>query len=170
MNALRRLRLMFGLTALLLGIAIGFNYLVDPYGAWGNRLVHPIFRQIKRERLATPYFVWTAQPRVLLIGSSRMLMGIRIDQGERDGAYHQGTVWGWLLGHFVKAHLRVHQDPAAAASFLAPVVHHLQAQGLGTVGEIYDADPPFTPRGCIAQAWTVAGILEAWEKTAMHAL
>ncbi len=90
------------------------------------------------------------------------------NQAERDGAYHEGTVWGWLLGPFVKAHLRVHNDPAAAASFLAPVFHHLQAQGLGTVGEIYDADPPFTPRGCIAQAWTVGGILEAWEKTAMH--
>ena len=92
------------------------------------------------------------------------------NQRERDGAYHQGTVWGWLLGHFVKAHLRVHNDSAAAAAFLVPVVHHLQAQGLGTVGEIYDADPPFTPRGCIAQAWTVSGILEAWEKTAMHTL
>ncbi len=92
------------------------------------------------------------------------------DQTERDGAYHQGTVWGWLLGPFVKAHLRVHNDPQAAASFLAPVIHHLQAQGLGTVGEIYDADPPFTPRGCIAQAWTVGGMLDAWEKTVMHTL
>ncbi|MGA8185309.1 MAG: amylo-alpha-1,6-glucosidase [Terriglobia bacterium] len=91
-------------------------------------------------------------------------------QEDRDGAYHQGTVWGWLLGPFVRAHLRVHNDPRAAASFLAPVVHHLQAQGLGTVGEIYDADAPFMPRGCIAQAWTVGGILEAWEKTAMHDL
>jgi predicted glycogen debranching enzyme len=91
-------------------------------------------------------------------------------QGERDGAYHQGTVWGWLLGPFVKAHLRVHNDPRAATSFLAPLVHHLQAHGLGTVGEIFDADAPFMPRGCIAQAWTVGGILEAWEKTAMHHL
>lgn len=91
-------------------------------------------------------------------------------QEDRDGAYHQGTVWGWLLGPFVKAHLRVHNDPAAAASFLSPVAHQIQAQGLGTVGEIYDADPPFVPRGCIAQAWTVGGILEAWEKAAMHDL
>lgn len=91
-------------------------------------------------------------------------------QEDRDGAYHQGTVWGWLLGPFVKAHLRVHNDPRAAASFLAPVIHHLQAHGLGTVGEIYDADAPFMPRGCIAQAWTVGGIMEAWEKTAMHGL
>ncbi|TAM81388.1 MAG: glycogen debranching protein [Acidobacteria bacterium] len=92
------------------------------------------------------------------------------NQEDRDGAYHQGTVWGWLLGPFVKAHLRVHNDPSAAASFLAPVAHQIHAQGLGTVGEIYDADPPFLPRGCIAQAWTVGGILEAWEKTAMHDL
>jgi predicted glycogen debranching enzyme len=92
------------------------------------------------------------------------------NQEDRDGAYHQGTVWGWLMGPFVKAHLRVHNDPAVAGSFLAPVVHQIQAQGLGTVGEIYDADPPFLPRGCIAQAWTVGGILEAWEKTAMHDL
>lgn len=90
------------------------------------------------------------------------------NQVERDGAYHQGTVWGWLLGPFVKAHLRVYNDPRAAASFLAPEVHYLQAHGLGTVGEIYDADAPFMPRGCIAQAWTVGGILDAWEKTAMH--
>jgi predicted glycogen debranching enzyme len=92
------------------------------------------------------------------------------NQDERDGAYHQGTVWGWLLGPFVKAHLRVHNDPRAAASFLAPVIHHLQTHGLGTASEIFDGDAPFTPRGCIAQAWTVGGILEAWEKTAMHAL
>lgn len=91
-------------------------------------------------------------------------------QEERDDAYHQGTVWGWLLGPFVKAHLRMHNDPAAALSFLAPVAHQIQARGLGTVGEIYDADPPFVPRGCIAQAWTVGGILEAWEKAAMHDL
>ena len=92
------------------------------------------------------------------------------NQEDRDGAYHQGTVWGWLIGPFAKAHLRVHNDPSVAASFLAPVVHQIHAQGLGTVGEIYDADPPFLPRGCIAQAWTLGGILEAWEKTAMHDL
>jgi len=90
------------------------------------------------------------------------------NQIERDGAYHQGTVWGWLLGPFVKAHLRVYDNPRIAASFLAPVVHYLQAHGLGTVGEIYDADAPFMPRGCIAQAWTVGGMLNAWETIATH--
>ena len=51
-------------------------------------------------------------------------------QEDRDGAYHEGTVWGWLLGPFVKAHLKVHKDPRAAESFLAPVAHYLQAHGL----------------------------------------
>lgn len=91
-------------------------------------------------------------------------------QADRDSAYHQGTVWGWLLGPFVRAHLRVHNDPRAAASFLAPMAHHLQAHGLGTAGEIFDADAPFLPHGCIAQAWTVGGILDAWEKTATYDL
>ena len=81
---------------------------------------------------------------------------------ERDAAYHQGTVWGWLLGPFVLAHLRVYQDPALAASFLEPMGHQLHSYGLGTLAEIYDGDPPFAPRGCIAQAWTVGEVLRAW--------
>lgn len=90
-------------------------------------------------------------------------------QAKRDAAYHQGTVWGWLLGPFVRAHLRVYNDPQTALSFLAPMAHFLQAHGLGTLGEIFDAEAPFLPRGCIAQAWTVAGVLDAWENTATHA-
>jgi predicted glycogen debranching enzyme len=84
------------------------------------------------------------------------------DQRSRDGAYHQGTVWGWLLGPFVTAHLKVYRDPVLALSFLEPMVRHLEASGLGTLSEIFDGDPPFTPRGCIAQAWTVAEVLRAW--------
>jgi predicted glycogen debranching enzyme len=81
---------------------------------------------------------------------------------ERDSAYHQGTVWGWLLGPFALAHLRVFRDPAAARSYLEPMAHHLRIQGLGTAGEIFDGDPPFAPRGAIAQAWTVGEWLRAW--------
>jgi predicted glycogen debranching enzyme len=81
---------------------------------------------------------------------------------QRDAAYHQGTVWGWLAGPFVLAHLRVYEDPAAAAQFLAPFADHLRVHGLGSVSEIFDGDAPFTPRGCIAQAWSVAEILRAW--------
>ena len=82
---------------------------------------------------------------------------------ERDSAYHQGTAWGWLLGPFAVAHLRVYQDPATAMSFLEPMLRHLGAAGLGTASEIFDGDAPFAPKGCIAQAWTVGEILRAWQ-------
>jgi predicted glycogen debranching enzyme len=81
---------------------------------------------------------------------------------ERDAAYHQGTTWGWLVGPFALAHLRVYQDPVAAAQFLAPFADHLRVHGLGSISEIFDGSAPFTPRGCIAQAWSVAEILRAW--------
>jgi predicted glycogen debranching enzyme len=81
---------------------------------------------------------------------------------DRDSSYHQGTVWGWLLGPFVLAHYRVHGDAVLAASFLEPMANHIAAQGLGTASEIFDGDEPFAPRGCIAQAWTVGEILRAW--------
>jgi predicted glycogen debranching enzyme len=83
----------------------------------------------------------------------------------RDGAYHQGTVWPWLIGPFVTAHLRVYRDPATARSFLLPLLRHLDDHGLGSVCEIADGDPPFTPRGCIAQAWSVAEVLRALHLT-----
>jgi predicted glycogen debranching enzyme len=91
------------------------------------------------------------------------------DTLERDSAYHQGTVWGWLLGPFVLAHLRVWNDPAAAARYLEPLIHQLQTHGLGSASEIFDGDAPFTPRGSIAQAWTVAELLRAWEKITSYA-
>ncbi len=84
------------------------------------------------------------------------------DQRSRDAVYHQGTVWGWLLGPFVTAHLKVYQDPVLARSFLEPMSGHLRMRGLGTMSEIFDGDPPFAPRGCIAQAWTVAEMLRVW--------
>lgn len=80
----------------------------------------------------------------------------------RDSVYHQGTVWGWLIGPFALAHLRVYKDPEKAREFLEPMADHLTAHGVGTMSEIFDGDPPFTPRGCIAQAWTVAEALRAW--------
>ena len=86
------------------------------------------------------------------------------DQRARDSAYHQGTVWGWLLGPFVIAHLRVYGDRAAALRYLEPLGSHIDSYGLGTLAEIFEGDPPHTPRGCIAQAWTVGEILRAWSE------
>lgn len=82
-------------------------------------------------------------------------------QLQRDGTYHQGTVWGWLLGPFVLAHLRVYGDHAQAQKFLEPMANHLNEHGIGSLSEIFDGNAPFTPRGCIAQAWTVAEVLRA---------
>ena len=83
-------------------------------------------------------------------------------QEQRDDAYHQGTVWGWLLGPFALAHLRVYGNAAEAMSFLEPMLGQIKAAGLGTASEIFDGDPPFAPNGCIAQAWTVGETLRAW--------
>jgi predicted glycogen debranching enzyme len=81
---------------------------------------------------------------------------------QRDSAYHQGTVWAWLMGPFVIAHLRVYRDPERARSYLIPLLRHLADHGLGSISEIFDAEPPFIPRGCFAQAWSVAEVLRAW--------
>ena len=92
------------------------------------------------------------------------------DSRARDSVYHQGTVWGWLLGPFALAHFRVYGDRAAALRILEPLGRHIHAYGLGTVGEIFDGDAPFAPRGCIAQGWTVAELLRAWHHVvALHA-
>ncbi len=81
---------------------------------------------------------------------------------ERDSAYHQGTIWAWLLGPWALAYYRVHGDAAAAQQTLEGIAAHLCDAGLGQVSEIFDGDPPHTPRGCPAQAWSVAQALEAW--------
>jgi predicted glycogen debranching enzyme len=83
---------------------------------------------------------------------------------DRDAAYHQGTVWGWLLGPFALAHYRVYRDREAALRFLEPLGRQIYSGGLGTLSEIFDGDAPFTPRGCIAQAWSVAEVLRAWKE------
>jgi len=88
------------------------------------------------------------------------------DLRARDAAYHQGTVWAWLIGPFVDAWLRVHpEDRAGARACLIGLVAHLDEFGVGSIAEIFDAEAPYTPRGCTAQAWSVAEVLRAWLKT-----
>ena len=84
------------------------------------------------------------------------------DQYSRDSAYHQGTVWAWLLGHFILAHAKIFGDPKSSSEYLKPVLQHLHTDGIGTISEIFDADPPHTARGCISQAWSVAEILRTF--------
>jgi len=78
---------------------------------------------------------------------------------ERDAAYHQGTVWGWLLGPFAEAHFRVYNDRAAALRYLEPLGKQIYSAGLGTLSEIFEGAAPFRPVGCIAQAWSVGEVL-----------
>ena len=85
------------------------------------------------------------------------------DRRQRDGAYHQGTVWAWLIGHFIQAHLKVYRQPKTARSFLMPMAKHLETGCVGTISEIFDGEPPFTCRGCFAQAWSVAEVLRIWQ-------
>jgi len=83
---------------------------------------------------------------------------------ERDGGYHQGPVWAWLLGHYALAEYRVDGDALAAQARLHAIRDHLLDAGLGTVSEIFDGAPPHVPRGAPAQAWSVACVLEAWQR------
>ncbi len=88
------------------------------------------------------------------------------DRRARDGALHQGTVWTWLLPHYALAHFRVHGDRAAALALLEPLGDLMGAMGAGHLPELADGDPPHAPRGCFAQAWSVAEALRAYHAIA----
>jgi predicted glycogen debranching enzyme len=85
------------------------------------------------------------------------------DLRARDAAYHQGTVWAWLAGPFVDAWLKVYPDDVRGArEAIGGFVAHLDEACIGSISEVFDAEAPFTPRGCISQAWSVAEVLRAW--------
>ena len=93
----------------------------------------------------------------------------RGDLRSRDAAYHQGTVWPWLIGHYVDAYLKVHPDPVGArGNCCRRFRDHLADAGIGSISEIFDAEDPYAPGGCIAQAWSVAEVLRAWLSTRAH--
>jgi len=112
---------------------------------------------ITENRLLTPRGLRSLDP-----SDSRYCGHYSGSPSQRDSVYHQGTVWGWLLGPFSLAHYKVFHDKLASLKFLEPMAEHLKEAGLGTCSEIFDGDAPFAPKGCIAQAWTVAEILRAW--------
>jgi predicted glycogen debranching enzyme len=84
------------------------------------------------------------------------------DQYTRDSAYHQGTVWPWLLGAYIDVYLRLGHDRAQLPELMRPLVEQLTHTCLGMIGEVMEPEPPFTPGGCFAQAWSVAELLRCW--------
>jgi predicted glycogen debranching enzyme len=132
-------------------------------------LSHPVLdpRRWKRvldvvqERLVTPYGLRSLAP-----GHAHYKPQYYGDLRARDAAYHQGTVWAWLIGPFIDAWLRVYPDDyQGARRFLDGFASHLGDACIGSISEIFDADDPFLPRGCVAQAWSVAEVLRCWIKT-----
>jgi predicted glycogen debranching enzyme len=113
--------------------------------------------EICAQHLLTPFGLRTLSPQEQ--GYCAQYTGA---QDQRAAAYHQGTVWPWLLGPFALAHFRVNKDREAALHLFDAMPQHLLEAGLGGISEVFDAEPPFTPRGCPAQAWSVAEILRAW--------
>jgi glycogen debranching enzyme len=109
--------------------------------------------------------LWTpAGLRSLAAGDVRYAPHYQGGPCERDAAYHQGTVWSWLVGPFVSAHYRVYGDAPIALSFLTDINAHLREACVGQISEIFDGAAPHSPRGCFAQAWGVAEILRAWSE------
>jgi predicted glycogen debranching enzyme len=121
----------------------------------------PVFDKV-RERLATPVGLRSLDPahpdyKARYYGDLRT----------RDAAYHQGTVWGWLVGPYIDAWLKVRPgERDHARRYLEGMFHTLDEACVGSISEIFDADEPYTPRGCIAQAWSIAEALRCWVKTA----
>ncbi|HZJ34137.1 MAG TPA: amylo-alpha-1,6-glucosidase [Vicinamibacterales bacterium] len=133
-------------------LAISLDHPVLNVDQW-----RPVFGVV-RDRLLTPVGLRSLSP-----GHRDYKAQYYGDLRARDAAYHQGTVWGWLAGPFVDAWLKVFpDDKAGARQCLDGFDAHLNEAGIGTLSEIFDAEQPYTPRGCIAQAWTVAEVLRAW--------
>jgi glycogen debranching enzyme len=134
-------------------------------------LAHPVLARehwaavmaIVRARLLTPVGLRSLAP-----GDADYKAQYFGDLRTRDAAYHQGTVWGWLVGPFIDAWLKVYPDDLEGARrALEGFVPHLDDACIGSISEVFDAEAPFTPRGCIAQAWSVAELLRAWIKLDM---
>ena len=133
-----------------------------PFALFDDARAEEILRACE-SKLLTPVGLRTLAPddpryRGQLIGDSR----------SRDTAYHQGTVWPWLLGPYIDAMLRLRGDAGrdTAAGLIANMTSHLAEAGVGTIGEIFDGDAPHAPRGCIAQAWSVGELLRVTERLA----
>jgi len=131
-----------------------------PYPLLSNDQALRVVEVVEWE-LLTPFGLRTLSPR-----DPRYRGRFDGDPQSRDGAYHQGTVWPWLLGPFLSAYVKVHgrteQARRRADQFLDPLRAHLWQAGLGQISEVFDGDAPHRPGGCFAQAWSVAEVLRIY--------
>ena len=135
--------------------AISLRHPVLDHSRW-----QPVL-EVVRERLLTPVGLRSLSPE-----HPDYKPQYHGDLRARDAAYHQGTVWAWLIGPFIDAWIKLHPERRnEARSFLAGFAPHLDEACIGTISEIFDAEAPFTPRGCVAQAWSVAEVVRAWHAT-----
>ncbi|MEI7555234.1 amylo-alpha-1,6-glucosidase [Candidatus Chlorohelix sp.] len=134
-----------------------------PFSPYANLETEELVNQAKsiinvcERELLTPYGL-----RTLNRNDPRYKTRFTGNQVQRDVAYHNGTVWSWLMGAFVEAHLRVFKDKKAARNYLLQFQSCLKEGGIGTINEVFDAEPPHRPLGCIAQAWSVSEIMRLW--------
>ena len=136
-------------------LAISLDHAVLDAAHWGEVI------ETVRTHLLTPYGLRTLAP-----GQQGYRRTYHGNLADRDAAYHQGTVWPWLIGPFIDAWLKVHPDRGEARALLAGFERHLGEAGVGSISEIFDAEAPHEPHGCIAQAWSVAEVLRVWQRTA----
>lgn len=127
-----------------------------------EKMWEPVVKKT-RERLLTPVGLRSLEP-----GHKDYKARYYGDIRARDAAYHQGTVWAWLIGPFIDAWLKVYPgDYGTARLFLGGFASHLKEACAGSISEVFDAEPPFNPGGCIAQAWSVAEVLRSIVKTSV---
>jgi glycogen debranching enzyme len=129
-----------------------------PYSLIDRELSTSILKMVE-EKLLTPYGLRSLAP-----DDPKYIGHYRGDQLSRDGAYHQGAVWSWLLGPYITAKIRLEGEEGrkSVMKLLNKFQVHLSEAGVGTVSEIFDGDAPHTPKGCVAQAWGVSEILRAY--------
>ncbi|MBX9579427.1 MAG: glycogen debranching enzyme N-terminal domain-containing protein [Gemmataceae bacterium] len=141
-----------------------------PNQVFAVSLDHPVLDEgrwrsvvgVVKEKLLTPVGLRSLAP-----GSPEYKAKYFGDLRSRDAAYHQGTVWGWLIGPFVDAWVKTYpEDRAGASALLDGFRGHMSEACVGSISEIFDAETPYTPRGCIAQAWSVAEVLRCLMRTA----
>jgi predicted glycogen debranching enzyme len=148
----------------------GADVSLRPNQLFSFSLTHPVLEPTRWKRVldvAQKHLLTPVGLRSLVPGHPNFKSQYYGDLRARDAAYHQGTVWAWLIGPFIDCWLRVYPDDnKPARKFLEGFAAHLGDACIGSISEVFDAEEPFIPRGCVAQAWSVAEVLRCWVKTA----